>query len=137
MAKYESTNAAVILFDGVCNLCNWTVKFIYKRDKKKKFRFASFQSEFSKRLLDKRTAETNFDSVILFHNNNFFTKSDAVIEISSLLGFPWNILRIFKILPSAFRDTFYDFIANNRYKWFGKMDACMIPSGKIKDLFFE
>ena len=128
----------IILFDGVCNLCNFSVNFIIRNDKKGIFRFAQLQSKTGKKLAEKyEISEKNFNSVILIQNKRVFAKSSAALEISKQLKFPFNFLIIIKIFPKYLRDKVYDFIAVNRYNWFGKREECMIPSNEIRDLFLE
>ncbi len=128
----------VILFDGVCNLCNGFVKFIIKRDKKKRFRFATLQSDYAK------TIENNYElsladlnTVILNKNGKIYTKSSAVLLIAIGLGFPYSLAICFFIIPPFIRNYGYDYIAKNRYRWFGKLDTCIFPSGDLKGRFVE
>ncbi len=128
----------VILFDGVCNLCNSSVQFIIKRDKKSVFRFASLQSEFGKKIISKfDLADKNIDSVMLLENNTVRLKSTAALEIAKRLNGIYSLLYAFIIVPKFVRDGVYDFIARNRYRWFGKQESCMIPSPELKRLFIE
>lgn len=128
----------IILFDGVCNLCSGVVQFILKRDKKRKFRYAALQNKYvENKFKEMNIIQPHSDSVILFRNDKVFIKSDAVIEISKILGFPWNVLVFCRIMPRKIRDSFYDFIARNRYQWFGKKEKCMIPPDDYKSLFLD
>lgn len=113
-----------ILFDGVCNLCNGSVRFIQKRAKQNQFRFLALQDEEGIKLLSELQIPDQIDSVILIQNNKAFTESDAIIEISKLLPVPWNWARIFLILPKKWRDGCYNWVAQNRYRWFGKRKTC-------------
>jgi len=129
-------NAPVILFDGVCNFCNSSVNFIIKRDPKKKFRFSPLQSDYA------RLQETNVNlnistsqTIILIQGEKLFTKSRAALEIARQLTGLWPILYFFIIVPPFIRDFFYDVLAKNRYKWFGKKDQCMIPQPEDTDRF--
>lgn len=131
-------NKKIILFDGVCNLCNSTVQTIIKNDTKSLFRFAPLQSEIGRQIINERGIDTeNLDSVILIEPGvAYYHKSTAAIEIAKhLKKYSW--LRFFKPLPESFRDLVYDFIANNRYKWFGKKESCMIPTPELEDLFLK
>ncbi|MGS2739585.1 thiol-disulfide oxidoreductase DCC family protein [Sinomicrobium sp. M5D2P17] len=133
-------NKKIILFDGVCNLCNSSVQFVIKRDKKDVFRFASLQSEAGQKLLAERGIDpVKTDSIVLIEPGvAYYTKSQAAIDIASELGGGWPFLRIFEyILPVSLRDRMYDFIASNRYKWYGKKDQCMIPTPELKAKFLE
>ena len=116
-----------ILFDGVCNLCNGVVKFITKRDKENKFSFLSLQSDEGKKILNQygiNILET--DSIVYVKNEKAFIKSNAAIEIARDLGGIYKILLVFKVFPLFINDYVYDFVAKNRYKFFGKNDTCEI-----------
>lgn len=116
---------AIILFDGFCKLCNRTVRFLIKRDKKKVFEFKSLQSEKGQQIIiDKHLSD--IESVVFVYGNLVYTRSDAFIEIARLLPFPWNWLRIAKIIPRKWRDYIYAVIAKYRYQWFGKYESCKI-----------
>ncbi len=125
----------IILFDGECHFCNWNVRFIVKRDPKAIFRFASQQSEIGKELLKKYHIPKNVNSLVLIENNRFYTKSTAALRISKKLRFLWKCVYIFILVPRPIRDFIYQVIAANRYKWFGKEEACPIPSPEIKKRF--
>lgn len=128
----------VILFDGVCNLCNFFVQFVIERDKGNVFKFASLQSDFGKKILtDSGLADANSDSVILYSEGRTFTESTAALKILKQLGGGWQIMYVFIILPKFIRDAVYRFIARNRYKWFGKKDSCMLPTPELKNKFIE
>ncbi len=133
--QIDLENKKIILFDGVCNLCNNSVNFIIRRDIKSIFLFAPLQSNFGEVLTAKMNIPQKIDSIILISENKYYIKSDAVIEIIKQLKWYWRMLIIIKILPLKFRDFLYDFIANSRYKWFGKRDSCMIPDGNVKSRF--
>lgn len=126
----------IILFDGVCNFCNYWVNFILKRDKKDIFRFAALQSESGQALLEKYgLPKDDFDSFILIVNNVAYKKSEAAFIVAkNLSGFP-KIILPFEFLPKRFTDFLYDLIANNRYKIFGKKETCRIPSSKERSKF--
>jgi len=118
----------IILYDGYCNLCNASLQFIVKRDRKKVFQYFPIQSPEGE-LLSIRLADNNIpDSVILFSGGQFYVKSEAIFEILSQLGKGYNVLLIFKIIPKKFWDKLYDWIAANRYKWFGKTNYCRTPN---------
>ena len=127
----------IILFDGVCNLCNNSVQFVIKRDVNDIFQFAALQSETGKRLLTERNIDTQeVDSIILIEPNiAYYTKSTAALEIGKHLKGLKAISSILLWLPEALRNIVYDFIARNRYKWYGKKDNCMIPSEELKSKF--
>ena len=127
-----------VLFDGVCNLCNGTVQFIIKRDPGAKFRFASLQSEFGKSQLIRFKFDPDaLHSIIVIDEGRAFERSDAALRIVKHLDGPWKIFMAFKILPKFIRDAFYDLVAANRYRIFGKEDSCMIPSEGVKERFLE
>lgn len=117
---------AILLFDGVCNLCNGAVNFVMKRDYKKQFCYVVLQSERGKELLAKNGIPSETDSVILIIENRICLESDAAIEIVRLLPLPWKWFSVFQIIPIKIRDGIYKWIAKNRYKWFGKGNACRI-----------
>jgi len=120
----------IILFDGVCNLCNGTVDFLLKRDRKKQFRFVALQSESGKLYIRKFQIPVNTDSVILIRFNQVYFESDAIIEIAGMLNYPWKLGVIVKIIPKKIRNGLYRIIARNRYRWFGKRSTCRIPSSE-------
>ena len=128
---------AIILFDGVCNLCNGAVQFVIHRDKRQHFRFASLQSDTGKSYLKQFRLPDQLYSIILIKNGQLYEKSSAALEIAKDLSGVWPALVIFKVVPKALRDTVYDFIAARRYKWFGKKDQCMIPTPALKARFLE
>lgn len=130
-------NHPIVFFDGVCNLCNASVQWLIKRDQKHQFRFAPLQGETAKVHLKITDENATPQSVILFENGKVYQKSSAALRIAVKLGFPWFLAGIFFIIPRFFRDWVYDFIARNRYRWFGKQDACMIPTPELKALFLE
>ncbi|TXN35643.1 DUF393 domain-containing protein [Flagellimonas hymeniacidonis] len=132
-------NKKIILFDGVCNLCNGVIQFVIKRDKKDTFRYAALQSEIGAQLIAERAIDTTkVDSIILIEPGvAYFTKSDAALEISKSFGGGWKLLSIFTWIPKSFRDVVYDLIARNRYKLFGRKDACMIPTPELQAKFLD
>lgn len=126
----------VIFFDGVCNLCNNAVQFIIKRDRSKKFKFASLQSEFAQKELVKRGFNPQpLLTIVLLSGQSIYTKSDAALKIARHLNKGWPLLYIFIIIPRFLRNVIYDFISLNRYKWFGKRNQCMIPSPDLESRF--
>lgn len=128
----------IVLFDGFCNLCSGSVQFIIKRDLKKVFKFASLQSAFGQQQLENFKIDKNIlHSIILVKGDQFFQRSDAALEIARQLNGAWSILYIFKILPRFLRDGLYTIIASNRYRLFGKKDACWIPTAELKERFLE
>ncbi|MCH8558716.1 MAG: thiol-disulfide oxidoreductase DCC family protein [Balneolia bacterium] len=143
MSNAESNNRkqkpeAVIMFDGVCNLCNASVNFVIDRDSDRYFKYAALQSEAGQRFLDRHNRSvSDFDSVILQEDETFYTKSTAALRIARKLDGAWPLLYGFIIIPPFLRNVVYDLIARNRYKWFGKQDECRIPTPELKSLFLD
>ncbi len=128
--------AAVILFDGICNFCNSSVNFVIEHDNAGYFKFAPLQSETGKASILKLGAgETETDSVILIEDDRAYTHSTAALRIVRKLDGIWPWLYIFIIVPGPIRDLLYKWFAKNRYRLFGKMDACMIPTAEIRQRF--
>ena len=126
----------IILFDGVCNLCNSSVIFAIKRDKSDVFRFAALQSEIGEQLTSKYNIDTSkTDSIILIDGEKYYEKSSAALHIAKYLSGGWPLLYSFIILPKFIRDSVYNFIAKNRYKWYGKKESCMIPTPELQAKF--
>jgi len=127
----------VILFDGVCNLCNGSVQFILKRDIDQRFLFASLQSDFGQRLLKRfNLPADNFSSFILYQDEKIYTKSTgALMMFSQLKGWKWT--KILKAVPKFIRDGVYNLIARKRYTWFGKKNECWVPTRELKSRFLE
>ncbi len=132
-------NKKIVLFDGVCNLCNNAIQRIIKNDKKDIFRFASLQSDLGKKLVAERGMDPEeIDSIILIDPGvAYYKKSTAALEISRELSGGYSLLKNFLFLPEVIRDGVYDIIATNRYKWFGKKDQCMIPTPELKAKFLD
>ena len=129
---------AIILFDGVCNLCNGAVQFVIKRDDKRQFLFASLQSEEGRNILKENNFFTDgVYSFILVENGRIFDRSTAALSVAKRLRIPWKWLYIFIAVPKFIRDAVYDFIAKNRYRWFGKKDECMVPTTELKERFLN
>ncbi|MDI3322169.1 thiol-disulfide oxidoreductase DCC family protein [Pinibacter soli] len=127
----------VILFDGVCNLCNGSVQFVIKRDKQNRFQFASLQSEFGRSILAQyKLSSGDFDSFLLLENDTLFTKSTGALKVlSQLHNWHWSTILLF--IPKFIRDAVYSFIARNRYRWFGKREACWVPTPELKAKFLQ
>ncbi|MEQ9298417.1 MAG: DCC1-like thiol-disulfide oxidoreductase family protein [Cyclobacteriaceae bacterium] len=137
MGKIAQVDQQVILFDGVCNLCNTSINFIIDRDSKKLFRYASLQSDFGAQVKAQFGRSADLDSVLLLQGEQLLQKSDAALAIARQLDGLWPALSIFKIVPRAIRDAVYSWIARNRYRWFGKQDACRIPTPDLRALFLD
>lgn len=129
---------SVLLFDGVCNLCNTSVKWVLLRDKKGEFKFAAIQSEAGQSLLKSFGLENQpLESVILLSGRQAYIKSDAAIKVASKLGGIWTIALVFRLVPRPVRDAIYDWVAKNRYRWFGKQEQCLLPQPEWKDRFLN
>jgi predicted DCC family thiol-disulfide oxidoreductase YuxK len=126
----------ILLFDGVCNLCNGLVQFMIKRDPKGKFKFGSLQSEPAQRLLRRLGLPKNeMDSVVLIKGDKYFLKSEAVLLVLKELGGFWSLFYGFTILPRRLRDFIYDGVAKSRYRIFGRRNQCMIPTPDLQSRF--
>lgn len=126
----------IVFFDGVCNLCSGSVQWLLRHDKKQLFNFSSLQGEYaSKTITDPVLKKT--DSIILFRKGKFYSKSTAVLKIASQIGFPYKFLSAFLIIPAFIRNIVYDFIARNRYKWYGKKEECWLPTEEYTARFMK
>lgn len=132
----EATEKAIVLFDGVCNFCNGSINFIIERDTKNHFQFAPLQSEIGQKLLDEYGIDkTVTDSVVLIENGRAYTHTTAALNIAKNLGVAWSLFYGFIIVPKFIRDFFYRLFAKNRYRLFGKTEACMMPTPEIRQKF--
>lgn len=128
----------IILFDGYCNLCSGTVKFILKKDHLAKFKFASLQSKSGQELLKRFNLPTDdFESFVYISGENPYRRSTAALHVFKELGGLWPLLFVFIVVPPFLRDFFYSLIAKTRYKIFGKTNSCMVPRDQFKNRFFE
>lgn len=126
----------VVLFDGVCNLCNGSVQFILKRDPQARFRFASLQSEAGRSLLVEHGLDPDaLSSVVVVEDGRVWQESSAALRIARHLPGAWKLLRIFTVIPRPLRDAVYRLIARNRYRWFGKSETCWLPTPELKGRF--
>jgi len=132
-------NKKIILFDGICNLCNDVVLKVIKYDKKNIFLFSSLQSKIGKEITDHLGIDiSKIDSIILYEPGvSYDIKSTAALKILQDFSGIWNLFSILLLLPEGFRNLIYDYIAKNRYKWFGKKEKCMIPSSELKEKFLD
>lgn len=128
------TDERIVLFDGVCNLCNGFVQFVLKRDPRGRFRFASLQSDSARQLLG---PDGPRETIVLLEAGKMYVRSAAALRIARGLRFPWPLLVIFAVIPRPLRDRLYDWVARNRYRWFGKRDACMLPTPQMRGRFLE
>jgi predicted DCC family thiol-disulfide oxidoreductase YuxK len=134
--KNISIDHPVILFDGVCNFCNASINFIIQHDKKKVFRFAPLQSQAGQKLLQHYNLPTeNFGSFLLIEKGIVYQKSTASLKVYRKLSWFWKWTQMGWLAPKFLRDAVYDLIARNRYKWFGKKEACMVPSSDVRNRF--
>jgi predicted DCC family thiol-disulfide oxidoreductase YuxK len=127
----------IILFDGVCNLCNQSVQFILKKDPEGVFKFASLQSESGQKLLKRLGLPYDLNSFVLIEGNKAFLKSSAALHVCVQLNGFWRFMGIFLVIPPFIRDYFYNILAKNRYKWFGKRESCMLPAPQWKSRFLD
>ncbi|MFD1706543.1 thiol-disulfide oxidoreductase DCC family protein [Siminovitchia sediminis] len=127
----------IILFDGDCNFCDASVQFIIRNDPKGIFQFASLQSDIGQQLLKERNASTDIDSMVLIEGDKVFYKSAAALRISKHLKGLWKLAYILKIVPAPIRNAVYDFVARNRYKWFGHKESCMLPPPEVRARFLS
>jgi predicted DCC family thiol-disulfide oxidoreductase YuxK len=126
----------IILFDGVCNFCSGVVNFIIRQDKKKVFRFAALQSEAGQKMLVQYgLPKEKFDSFLLIDNGKVYKSSTAGLRLYSRLPWYWKWTQVFWIVPRFLRDAVYNFIARNRYRWFGKSESCMVPTADVRARF--
>lgn len=130
-------NKQLILFDGVCNLCNSSIQYVIQNDKKNQFMFAALESVIGQKVINEYNIDTSqIDSILLYSKEHgLTTKSTAALTIAKHLSFPVKLVSVFLIIPPFIRNRVYDFIAKNRYKWFGKKEVCMIPTPELKSKF--
>ena len=132
----ERQEHPVILFDGVCNLCNFAVDFVIRRDPEARFRFASLQDDFGQHILrENGLPSSELSTFVLVEQGQIYTKSTAALLVARHLGAPWPVTQIFLIIPRPIRDWVYGLIANNRYRLFGKRETCRLPSPEEKARF--
>ncbi len=138
MANDVLKNKQLILFDGVCNLCNSSVLYVIKRDYENKFLFAPLQSNIAKSITTEYKIDTNkVDSILLYNpkKQKVYSKSTAALQVAKQLNFPTKLMAIFLVIPAFVRNWVYDYVAKNRYKWYGKKETCMIPTPELKAKF--
>jgi predicted DCC family thiol-disulfide oxidoreductase YuxK len=127
-----------VFFDGVCNLCNRGVNFLISKDKKEVLKFASLQSEYAQNTIPKELLNReNLDTIIVYSDGQFYDRSNAVLKLCKILGGGFYVFLIGYLIPRFIRDGLYRFIANNRYRWFGKTAQCRIPTVDLKDRFLD
>lgn len=133
-----NNESSIILFDGICNLCNSSVQFVIRHDKKKQFKFASLQSDMGQQLIriESKDPRSN-NSFVLMESGNYYYRSTAALRVLLLLGGAWKLFYVFIVIPRFIRDAVYDFIARNRYRIFGKRNECMLPNDDLRDRFLK
>lgn len=135
----SKTDNPILFFDGVCNLCNASVQIVIKRDKKEVFRFASLQSRSGEQILHRYKENHTIvpDSILLWYEDKIYIQSDAALRTLILLGGIYKLVVILLIIPRFIRDAVYNFVAKNRYRWFGKKDTCMVPARELQHRFLD
>ncbi|MGE6219502.1 thiol-disulfide oxidoreductase DCC family protein [Nubsella zeaxanthinifaciens] len=132
------SSQSVIFFDGVCNLCNSTVQFVIKHDRRQYFKFAALQSEFAQEQLSGFVLKAKRgDSFVLVEDGKVYEQSTAALRVAKKLSGLWRLLYIFIVVPPFVRDAVYNFVARNRYKWFGKQESCWVPTPDLKSRFLD
>lgn len=132
------SNRPVVLFDGVCNLCNFFVNFIIDHDRKNHFLFGSLQSKEAKHILLKHSHDSDqLKTVVFVDAGVMYMRSTAALRVLKKLGLPWSIFFVFIVVPKSFRDWIYDWISRNRYSWFGKRDTCRMPTPELRQRFLD
>ena len=132
------SQGAIVLFDGVCNLCTGVVQFIIKRDPAGYFRYCAMQSELGKQLLLAHGIDPEaMNTFVLLHRGHWFTKSDAALRVASRLQGAWSLLDLFLVVPRPWRNWCYDLIARNRYQWFGHNESSMLPTRELMRRFLD
>jgi predicted DCC family thiol-disulfide oxidoreductase YuxK len=130
--------APVVLFDGVCNLCNAWVRFVVRHDRAGIFRFAAQQSPIGQAMIGEHTSGSRaLSSVILVAGDSVYTESTAVLEICARLHPPWSWIGLLRVIPRRVRDSCYRFVVRHRYQWFGRTDTCQVPSTDVRSRFIE
>lgn len=131
-----SSNQSILFFDGVCNLCNGAVDFFIRHDKNKVLKYAPLQGESAAKTLS-GSLTNELSTVVLYHQGKTYIKSSAVLKTLTLIGGIYSFLGIFQIIPQGILDTIYDFVARNRYRFFGKKDSCRLPTSEERQLFLD
>ena len=135
MESPRSNDQPIVFFDGVCNFCNYWVRFVLKRNRRKNLRFAPLQGETACRMLGEQPKDP--DSVIFFENGKLYRYSTAALRIARHLDAPWNWIYPLIFIPRFLRDPLYRWVARNRYRWFGKKEECMVPGPEVRERFLE
>ena len=131
-------NKPVIFFDGICNLCNASVQFVIEHDKNSQFMFTALQGAYAKETLPTLNADSQkLNTILLLEDGKLYTKSSAALRVAKKLNGLLPLLYVFIIVPKFIRDWFYDIIAKNRYKWWGKQESCWVPTAELKSKFYS
>lgn len=137
-APAAAATVTIVLFDGVCNLCNGAVQFLLRRDRRRRFRFAALQSAAGRALLAEYGLPTEtLETLVVLTGGRARLRSDAALHLARRLPWPWPLLAAFTILPRPLRDALYAFVARHRYRWFGRTESCMLPSAETADRFLD
>ena len=137
VTKAGDSMKKIVLFDGICNFCNQSVQFIIQRDPKQHFQFASLQSNTGEQLKQDYQIPNYIDSLIVIEENRYYTKSTAALKIARHLQSPFRLFYVLIIIPKPIRDLFYQWIASNRYQWFGKRQTCKLPNVTERKRFLD
>lgn len=131
-------NEPILIFDGVCSFCSATVQFILKHDVRGRIRFAPLQSPLGRRLMKRHGLDPDDAQSLLFvKGDEAYVRSDAAFEIARDLGWQWRWIRVFRFVPRFIRNRVYDLVARNRYRWFGKLETCFIPTPEVRARFLD
>lgn len=132
-SSHSAEAVPILLFDGVCNLCHGSVQFVLRHERAPVLRFCALESAVGTQLLQDHGLATDYrGSLVLIEAGGAFVKSDAALRVASYLKWPWSWGRAGLVFPRGLRDWAYDFIARNRYRWFGRRDACVLPTAELK-----
>ena len=136
-----ATQPIIILFDGVCNLCSGMVRFVIARDPHARCRFAALQSEAARAACAKVGYElpafNTPSTIVVIEGGRALERSDAALAIARRMSFPWPMFGVFRVLPRGLRDALYRFVARNRYRWFGRAEACVVPRAELQERFLD
>ena len=136
-AQRSTRPPAVILFDGVCNVCSGLVQFVIRRDPAARFQFGALQSDEGRRLLSAMHQQSQVETMVLVEDGHVYTRSAAALRIARGLRFPWPLAYALIAVPAVLRDLVYDFVARHRYDWFGRSDRCLVPTPDMQHRFIH
>jgi predicted DCC family thiol-disulfide oxidoreductase YuxK len=136
--RYRLETEPIVIFDGVCNLYSHSAQFIIRHDRHATFKLATTQSTVGRDLLTRCGMNPDqLETFVLLKDGQVYVRSDAALQIAQELDWPWRVLGAFRFIPRALRDSLYNLVARNRYRWFGKKDRCMVPTDEIRSRFIE